>query len=80
MIGVEFADFSGAPIPDFRNEIVDRCFVKGLVTLGCGSSTLRVAPPLIIKKQQLDDSLDILERVIAELEEETWETLDKTEN
>jgi 4-aminobutyrate aminotransferase-like enzyme len=50
------------------------------VTLGCGSSTLRVAPPLIIKKQQLDDGLDILERVIAELEEETWETLDKTEN
>jgi 4-aminobutyrate aminotransferase len=80
MIGVEFTDFIGNPIPDFRNEIVDRSFLKGLVTLGCGSSTLRIAPPLIIKKQQLDDGLDILERVITELEEELWETLGKTTN
>ena len=75
MIGVEFADPDGKLAPKFRNEIVDRCFLNGLVTLGCGEAAVRIAPPLVISKEQLSDGLDILEHVISALEEEQWEQL-----
>lgn len=75
MIGVELAGPDGNPIPAFRNEIADRCFLNGLLTLACGESTLRIAPPLVISRQQMDDGLDTLEHVIASLEEEQWDTL-----
>lgn len=74
MIGVEFAK-DGRPIPDFRNEIANQCFMNGLLTLACGESTLRIAPPLVISKEQMEQGLNILENVIANLEEEMWGSL-----
>jgi 4-aminobutyrate aminotransferase len=73
MIGVEFTDANGQPIPAYRDEIVDRCFLNGMLTLACGTSALRIAPPLVISREQLAQGLDILEYVIAEVEEEQWE-------
>ncbi|MFW5748775.1 MAG: aminotransferase class III-fold pyridoxal phosphate-dependent enzyme [Chloroflexota bacterium] len=75
MIGVEFADAEGKPISEFRDEIVNRCFLKGLLMLGAGTSTMRIAPPLVINREQMERALDIFERVVAELEEEQWTTL-----
>jgi 4-aminobutyrate aminotransferase len=75
MIGVEFAAPDGTPAPGLRDEIVDRCFLKGMLTLACGTSALRIAPPLVITREQLEQGLDILERSIAEVEEEQWENL-----
>jgi 4-aminobutyrate aminotransferase len=75
MIGVEFSDAYGKPLPKFRNEVESRCFLNGLLTLACGTSTLRIAPPLVINQGQMEEGLDILERVIAEIEEELWESL-----
>lgn len=72
MIGLEFADSHGDPIPDFRNEVADRCYLNGLLSLGAGESTLRIAPPLVINQNQMEEGLDILEHVIAQLEEEMW--------
>ncbi len=70
MIGVEVADANGKPRPDFRNQIEARCFLNGLLTLGCGTSAMRVAPPLVITEEQMEQGLDIMEHVIAQLEEE----------
>ncbi|MDX1992986.1 MAG: aminotransferase class III-fold pyridoxal phosphate-dependent enzyme [bacterium] len=75
MIGVEFADAQGNPVPGFRDQVVDQCFMNGLIMLGCGASTIRIAPPLVINQQQMADGLDIFERSIAEVEEEYWEKL-----
>jgi 4-aminobutyrate aminotransferase len=75
MIGVEFAGPTGDPIPDFRNKIADQNFLDGLLTLACGTSTLRIAPPLVITEDQVKHGLDILEHSIAMLEEELWDTL-----
>ncbi len=75
MIGVEFAGPDGKGIPAFRDEIANRCFLNGLLTLGCGSSAMRIAPPLVISCEQMEQGLDIMERVIADLEEERWESL-----
>ena len=68
MIGVEFDGPDGNIIPTFRNEIADRCFLNGLLTLACGESTLRIAPPLVISMEQMENGLDTLEHVIASLE------------
>ena len=73
MIGVEFAGMNGDPIPKFRNAVADRNFLDGLITLACGESTLRIAPPLVITQEQIEQGLDILEHSIAVLEEERWE-------
>lgn len=67
MIGVEFADQNGNPIPRFRDRLVDQCFLNGLVTLGCGASTLRIAPPLVITKDQISAGLQILDRSLSEV-------------
>lgn len=75
MIGVEFAGPDGQPIPKFRDELVDRAFLNGMLTLACGTSTLRIAPPLVITKDQMEQGLDTLERLIAQLEEEQWDDL-----
>jgi 4-aminobutyrate aminotransferase len=70
MIGMDFADTNGQPFPKFRDTVVDKCYLNGLVTLGCGASGLRFAPSLVLTKELLDEGLDILEHAIAETEEE----------
>jgi 4-aminobutyrate aminotransferase len=47
-----------------RDEIVQLCFRRGLLLLGCGVSTLRFCPPLVITKQQADVAVEILDEVL----------------
>jgi 4-aminobutyrate aminotransferase len=48
-----------------RDEIVQLCFRRGLLLLGCGMSTLRFCPPLVITKEQADVAVDILDDVLG---------------
>jgi 4-aminobutyrate aminotransferase len=48
-----------------RDEIVQLCFRKGLLLLGCGASTLRFCPPLVITKEQADTAVQILDDVLG---------------
>lgn len=75
MIGLEFTDSEGHPMAKFRDEVVDICYLNGLLTLACGSSSLRIAPPLMISQDLMERGLDILERAIAEVEETHWELI-----
>jgi 4-aminobutyrate aminotransferase len=50
-----------------RNEIIQRCFRKGLLLLGCGQNVIRLVPPLIITKQDADIALDILDQVFTDV-------------
>lgn len=75
MIGVEFGDADGNLLPEFRNQVEHRCFLDGLLNLACGTSGLRIAPPLVITEEQLRQGLDIMENAIAQLEESIWEDL-----
>ncbi len=43
------------------DDLVDFCFQKGLILMQCGTSSIRFAPPLNIKRAQLDFGLDIVE-------------------
>jgi 4-aminobutyrate aminotransferase len=73
MIGIDFTDEHGHPRGDFRDEIVNTCYLNGLLTLACGSSAIRIAPPLMISQELMEQGLDIFERAIAEVEETHWE-------
>jgi 4-aminobutyrate aminotransferase len=53
---------------DFREMIVDRAFEKGLLLLGAGENTIRVAPPLMIDEEQADFAARTLEECIREVE------------
>jgi len=39
-----------------------------LVLLGAGSSSLRLAPPLILTQEQADVGLEIFEKVLSDVE------------
>ncbi|MBI3604125.1 MAG: acetyl ornithine aminotransferase family protein [Nitrospirae bacterium] len=51
-----------------RNDIVQRCFRKGLLLLGAGQNVLRMAPPLVITKREADVALEILDAVLTDVE------------
>jgi len=46
---------------DERNEILLECLKRGLALLGCGTSTIRLIPPLCITEEQAKIGLEIFE-------------------
>jgi 4-aminobutyrate aminotransferase len=71
MIGIEFVTDQNtkAPANLLRNEIVETAFQYGLLTLGCGKSTIRIAPPLCLTRNEADEALEIFETAITMSEE-----------
>src|SRR5438034_1238239 len=69
MVGVEFVKDRDTrePAPDVVREIVDRAFKKGLLLLGCGKSSLRLAPPLVIDEYDVDTALRIIDECLHEM-------------
>lgn len=67
MIGVEFVkDRQTKEAADrLRDQVVDLAFERGLLTLGCGKSVIRLAPPLCISRSEIDEGLNILEESIT---------------
>jgi 4-aminobutyrate aminotransferase len=72
MIGVEFVKNHTSRLADapLRDRIVDLAFERGLLTLGCGKSVIRVSPPLCINQEEIDEGLAILEEAITIAEKE----------
>ena len=67
MIGIEFVKDRVTKEPDeaLRDKIVDLAFERGLLLLGCGKSTIRIAPPLCIRQSEIDEGLQILDEAIT---------------
>ena len=70
MIGVEIVRDQNTKekAPDLRNKIVDRAFYKGLLILGAGENSIRLAPPLVIDEEQAEYALRTLGECIAEVQ------------
>jgi 4-aminobutyrate aminotransferase len=51
-----------------RDRVVEAAFERGILFLGCGPSTVRIAPPLIVTKDEADVAMDALEESIAAVE------------
>jgi 4-aminobutyrate aminotransferase len=67
MIGVEIVTDKKeqTPGPAERDRIVELAFERGLLFLGCGPNSIRIAPPLVVSKEQADIALDVLEECIG---------------
>jgi 4-aminobutyrate aminotransferase len=70
MIGVEFVhdQKTKAPAPDLRNSVIQAAFHHGLLILGAGENSIRIAPPLLIDEEQADFAVRTLETCISEAE------------
>jgi 4-aminobutyrate aminotransferase len=66
MIGVELVRDRATkePASTERDEIVQTCFRRGLLLLGCGVNTLRFCPPLVVSQEQCDTAIAILDDVL----------------
>ena len=70
MIGVEFVKDQKTKehAKELRDAVVHRCFEHGLLTLGCGRSTIRFMPALMIGKDLVDEGLEIFESALTQVE------------
>ncbi len=68
MVGVEFIEEkeTNKPASELRDRIEMACFNRGLIILGCGTSTIRWSPPLILTKENVDVALRIFDEAIAD--------------
>src|SRR5205823_10168687 len=72
MIGVEIVkdkrskEYGG---PE-RDRIVELAFERGVLLLGCGPSTVRIAPALVVTKDEADVAIDVLEECISRVDDE----------
>ncbi len=73
MIGVEFVkdQKTKEPARELQKRVMHGCFENGLLTLGCGRSTARFIPPLMIEKGLVDEGLEIFERALTKVEKTT---------
>ena len=68
MIGIEFNNpKTKAAIHDYMEDLEILSFKKGVLLLGCGASTIRLAPPLIVGQHEFDIMLGTLEECMVEL-------------
>ena len=47
--------------------IIEMAFEHGVLFLGCGPSTVRLCPPLIVTKEEADVAVDVLEECIRKV-------------
>lgn len=70
MVGVEIVKdrATRAAVPEARDALIQSCFQRGLLLLGCGASTLRFCPPLVVERNEVDVALRILDETLSEME------------
>jgi 4-aminobutyrate aminotransferase len=66
MIAVEWiADReSKTRAPELRNAVIQECYLRGMLVLGCGQNNLRFSPPLTVTRSEVDEALQILEKAV----------------
>ncbi len=72
MVGIDFVKDKDTKeyAKKLRDRVVWNAFERGIVSFGCGESTLRISPALNISRDLLDESLTILEAAISDAEKE----------
>ncbi len=50
-----------------RSTIIQKCFERGLLLLGCGENTIRMIPPLVVTRDEIDRALSIFEEVLGDV-------------
>jgi 4-aminobutyrate aminotransferase len=70
MIGIELVrdQKTKEKAPELRDRVIHAAFNKGILVLGAGENTLRIAPPLIVDEEQADFAVRTLDACITEAE------------
>ena len=73
MIGIELVKdkTTREPASALRNRVETLAFERGLMILGCGETSIRLCPPLIVSEQEATVALDILEDGLTVAEKES---------
>lgn len=81
MIGVEFVQdpITREPARALRDKIEELAFHRGLLTLGCGKSTIRISPTLTLSQAEAEEGLEIFEEAISLAESEIFSDVTATE-
>ncbi len=75
MIGVELVkdkhtmEYAAAE----RDRVVELAFERGILLLGCGPSTVRICPPLVVTKEEADVAVGVIEECIALVGTGVWQ-------
>jgi 4-aminobutyrate aminotransferase len=69
MVGMELVRdrVTKEPAVREREALIQNCFHKGLLLLGCGANTVRFCPPLVITEHEVQIAITIIDEVLAEL-------------
>ena len=69
MIGIEIVkDTKTKSVdPDMRNEMIKKAYQKGLLLLECGTSGIRICPPLALSREEAEMGLSVLTESIEEV-------------
>ena len=72
MIGIELVKDKQTREPNaaLRNRVETLAFERGLMVLGCGETSIRLCPPLIVSEDEATVALDILEDALTAAEKE----------
>ena len=61
-----FMDDEGNPLTQLCDRVCERAFQKGLLVVHTGRESIKLAPPLSICKDALDEGIKVLEECIKE--------------
>jgi 4-aminobutyrate aminotransferase len=77
MIGIEFVTDreTKTPAVELRNRVEHLAFERGLLTLGCGRSVIRISPALCITEAEAEEGLQILDEAVGIAEKEILDTV-----
>ena len=64
MVGVELVNADGSPAGEIIKKVIKDIGASGMALTKCGASALRIAPPLIITKEQAGTGVDIILNVL----------------
>jgi 4-aminobutyrate aminotransferase len=69
MVGIEMVRDrqTRQPAKQEREEVIRKAFERGLLTLPCGTSTIRLSPPLICSDSDADKAVAILDAAFSEV-------------
>ena len=47
-----------------RDHVLEESYQRGLILLPCGKSSIRYIPPLIVRREQIDEGVEIVDAAI----------------
>ena len=79
MVGVELVKdrTTREPVKELVQEVVQHAFRRGLLILGAGRSSLRLAPPLIVDEYDVDTAVGMIDEILGEVGGSRFEVREK---